>query len=166
MASSLTELAAEAVALAGKNGLTVMTAESCTAGALATVLADAPSSGSIFVGGVVSYAKICKSQVLGVPPDLLTSRSAVCAEVASSMAAGALQLCPAADVVVAVTCVGGPDPDEDGNPVGLSFLAVQRRGAAARVRRYDIEEQSSGRIRGEVMTLALRLLCDELKAGS
>jgi PncC family amidohydrolase len=166
MGTALTDLAAEVVAIAKDAALTVMTAESCTAGALSTILADAPSSGSVFIGGVVSYAKACKSQVLGVSHELLSARTAVSAEVAASMTTGALHVCPAADVAIAVTCVGGPEPDEDGNPVGLTFIAVQRRGAQPRVRRYDIEEGSSGRIRGQVMERALALLRDELQASA
>jgi PncC family amidohydrolase len=39
------------------------------------------------------------------------------------MAIGALKLAPA-EVAVAVTGVAGPEPDEDGNPVGLVFCSV------------------------------------------
>jgi nicotinamide-nucleotide amidase len=40
---------------------------------------------------------------------------------------GALHRSPA-DVAVAITGVAGPDPDEDGNPVGLVCIAVARNG--------------------------------------
>ena len=42
------------------------------------------------------------------------------------MAVGALERTPA-DIAVAITCVAGPEPDEDGNPVGLSFIAWAHR---------------------------------------
>jgi nicotinamide-nucleotide amidase len=42
------------------------------------------------------------------------------------MARGALERLPA-DVAVAVTGVAGPDPDEDGNPVGLVHIAAASR---------------------------------------
>jgi nicotinamide mononucleotide (NMN) deamidase PncC len=38
------------------------------------------------------------------------------------MAAGALSRCPA-DIVVAISGVAGPEPDEDGNAVGLVYVA-------------------------------------------
>jgi nicotinamide-nucleotide amidase len=55
--------------------------------------------------------------------ELLKHKGAVCAEVAEAMAMGALKLGPA-DVAVAVTGVAGPEPDEDGNPVGLVFCSA------------------------------------------
>jgi PncC family amidohydrolase len=42
------------------------------------------------------------------------------------MALGALKLAPA-DIAVAVTGVAGPEPDEDGNPVGLVFCSAAGR---------------------------------------
>jgi nicotinamide-nucleotide amidase len=51
----------------------------------------------------------------------------VCPDVAMDMAEGALKRSPA-DLAVAVTGVAGPEPDEDGNPVGRAFIAVARRG--------------------------------------
>jgi nicotinamide-nucleotide amidase len=44
-----------------------------------------------------------------------------------AMAEGALER-STADVAVAVTGIAGPDPDEDGNPVGLVCIAVARDG--------------------------------------
>ena len=105
--------------------LTIVTAESCTAGAVATALSKAPGAGDYFHGGFVTYTKEMKNTVLGVPMKLLKYKGAVCAEVAEAMAMGALKLAPA-DVAVAVTGVAGPEPDEDGNPVGLVFCSVAR----------------------------------------
>ena len=102
---------------------TIVTAESCTAGAVATALSKAPGAGDHFHGGFVTYSKEMKSAVLGVSMKLLKQKGAVCLEVAEAMAMGALKLAPA-DVAVAVTGVAGPEPDEDGNPVGLVFCSA------------------------------------------
>jgi nicotinamide-nucleotide amidase len=75
----------------------------------------------------VTYTKENKTKALGVSEHLLTEKSAVCAEVAIAMAEGALNRSPA-DLAVAVTGVAGPEPDEDGNPVGRACIAVARRG--------------------------------------
>ena len=109
--------------------LTIAVAESCTAGALAAALSKAPGAGSHFHGGAVTYTKAAKHAVLGVSMNLLTEKTAVCAEVAEAMAAGGLRLYRA-DVAVAITGVAGPDPDEDGNPVGLVYCGAARRGLA------------------------------------
>ncbi len=165
---SITDLAAEIVRTARDAGARLITAESCTAGSLATLIADTPGAGDVLLGGFVTYAKTCKTELLGIPAAMLASRSAVSAETAGAMTQGALDRCTAASHAVAVTCVGGPEPDEDGNPVGLAYIAAQRRGAAPVIRRLHIVEASSGRIRGrvlaEVLGLLLSILDDEVGA--
>ena len=66
-----------------------------------------------------------KNVVLGVPLKLLKHKGAVCKEVAEAMAIGALKMARA-NLAVAVTGVAGPEPDEDGNPVGLSCFVLRR----------------------------------------
>jgi nicotinamide mononucleotide (NMN) deamidase PncC len=78
------------------------------------------------------------------------------------MTEGALLRCESATIAIAITCVGGPKPDDDGNPVGLTYLAVKQRDGHAQVRRFQIDEQSSGRIRGEVLSHACLLLLESL----
>ena len=155
--SGLTDIAREVIVTAQQTGSRIITAESCTAGALATLLADIPSSGDVFLGALVSYAKITKTQLLGVSGDLIADCTAVSGQVASAMAEGALRNCAAANLAIAVTGVCGPQPDEDGNPVGLAFVAVQKRGERAVVERHQFPSQSVGQIRGEIMRQALQL---------
>jgi nicotinamide-nucleotide amidase len=107
-------------------GLKLVTAESCTAGLLALQIADAPGAAEHFHGGFVTYTKDHKSFALGVPPDLLRRKGAVCGEVARAMAEGALRHSIAA-LAAAITGVAGPEPDPDGNPVGRVCIAVARR---------------------------------------
>ena len=83
----------------------------------------APGAGDYFHGGFVTYTKEMKNAVLSVSMELLKQKGAVCLEVAEAMAIGALKLAPA-NVAVAVTGVVGPEPDEDGNPVGLVFCSA------------------------------------------
>src|SRR4051812_32607862 len=59
-----------------------------------------------------------KIKSLGISDELLREKGAVCCDVAVAMAQGALARSPA-DLAVSITGVAGPDPDEDGNPVGL-----------------------------------------------
>jgi nicotinamide-nucleotide amidase len=103
--------------------LTLVTAESCTAGAVAATLSRAPGAGELFHGGFVTYTKQMKNSVLGVSMKMLKQRGAVCVEVAEAMASGALSRSPA-DIAISVTGVAGPEPDDDGNPVGLVFCSV------------------------------------------
>jgi nicotinamide-nucleotide amidase len=161
---SITDLSARVVTSAQARAAKIITVESCTAGALCTLLADTPGAGDVLLGGFVTYAKTCKSDVLGISRNMIEAHSAVSAEVATAMAERALSKCASATVAVAVTCVGGPKPDDDGNPVGLTYLAVKPRGGDASIRQLAIQEHSPGRIRGEVLSQALRLLIESLAA--
>jgi nicotinamide-nucleotide amidase len=122
---SHSSLAAEVMAEARSCGLSLVTAESCTAGAVARVLSEVPGAGSHLQGGFVTYSREMKTEALGVPAQLLKQKTAVCAEVAEAMARGALKRSPA-EAAVAVTGVAGPEPDEDGNPVGLLLCRESR----------------------------------------
>ena len=70
--------------------LTVVTAESCTAGLVAALLSKAEGAGEVLKGGFVCYAKEQKTIALGVSADLLDQKTAVEGEVATAMAVGAL----------------------------------------------------------------------------
>jgi PncC family amidohydrolase len=99
------------------------------------LLADVEGASDVFHGGFVVYTKAEKSAAVGVPPEVIERHTAVSREVALAMARGALERLPA-DVVVAVTGVAGPDPDEDGNPVGLVHIAaVSRKGGETSYRK-------------------------------
>ena len=124
---NLPDLAERALAAAGRRHLTIVAAESCTAGKLSALLSEAPGAGEHLHGSFVTYTKANKVEALGVDAELLDAKGAVCREVAVAMAQGALRRSPA-DVAVAVTGVAGPDPDEDGNPVGLVCIAAARDG--------------------------------------
>ena len=119
----LDRLANEIIEHAKVGGITIATAESCSAGRLAQALAKAEGASTHYLGGVVAYTKQMKERMLGVPPQLLQEKTAVCGPVAEAMAIGVL-LKSAATVAVSITGVAGPDEDEDGNPVGLVYCAV------------------------------------------
>lgn len=125
-ASDLAALAERALAAARQGGLSIVTAESCTAGRLAALLAAVPGAGDLIHGGFVACTKANKAKALGVPEMLLRNKGGVSPAVAVAMAKGALMRSPA-HVAVAITGVAGPEPDEDGNPVGFMCLAVTRR---------------------------------------
>ena len=67
-------------------GLTIATAESCTAGLLAARLTERPGSSAYVLGGIVVYANSAKQELLAVPAPLIDSVGAVSAEVAEAMA--------------------------------------------------------------------------------
>lgn len=99
---------------------TLATAESLTAGLIASALAEVPGASAVLRGGVVSYSSELKASLLGVDQDLLDARGAVDPEVARQMAVGAQRSC-GADITVSATGVAGPDA-HGGKPVGTVFI--------------------------------------------
>lgn len=132
MADDLRTQAFRIMQMANLRSLTVATAESCTAGALVHLLAEAPGAGEALHGGFVVYSKSHKTVALGVPADLLARQTAVSGQVAEAMAKGGIERSKA-DLVVAITGVAGPEPDEDGNPVGLVYIALASRKGLFRI---------------------------------
>jgi nicotinamide-nucleotide amidase len=152
--------AAEVVDLLCRKGLSVITAESCTSGVIATMLSDAPGAGECLHGSFVTYTKANKVAALGVPREMLDRCSAVCAEVARSLAEGALERSPA-DIAVSVTGVAGPAEDEDGNPVGLMYLACVRRGFPATVTKRMVGDIGRDAFRHQAALVAFDLVAAE-----
>lgn len=99
------------------DGRTVAVAESLTGGMVSQSLSVAQGSAQWFRGGLVAYSSDVKHEVLGVPEGPVVS-----AEAAVAMARGVRSLL-GADVAVAVTGAGGPDP-QDGREPGTVFLAA------------------------------------------
>lgn len=109
-------------ALMGKE-LTVVTAESCTGGLLASCITDVPGSSSYFERGFVTYSNISKREDLGVKSETLEAFGAVSEQVAQEMSKGALKNSNA-DVAVAVTGIAGPGLDSKNKQVGTVCFAI------------------------------------------
>jgi nicotinamide-nucleotide amidase len=106
------------------DGRSIATAESCTAGRIAEVLACVENATEFLRGGLVAYQDEVKRRLLGV-----TAESVLTAEAAGQMATGVARLMGAA-VTVATTGVAGGDA-EDGNPPGTVYIASCVDGAVA-----------------------------------
>jgi nicotinamide-nucleotide amidase len=110
-------------------GLLVATAESCTGGLVAAALTAIAGSSDVVERGFVTYSNAAKTELLGVPADLIAAEGAVSEPVAKVMAEGALAHSPA-DVAVSVTGIAGPGGGSAEKPVGLVWFGLARRGAA------------------------------------
>ncbi len=122
--------AAHAIELCRAADLQVATAESCTGGLIAAALTEIPGSSAVVDRGFVTYSNLAKIELLGVPAAMIEAKGAVSEEVARAMAAGALAN-SSADIVVSVTGIAGPGGGSPSKPVGLVYIAVQRRGQEA-----------------------------------
>lgn len=131
-------------------------AESCTGGMLAARLTERPGASDYLVGGVVSYSNEAKSELLGVPAELIKEHGAVSTEVASAMAAGAIERFEA-DVAVSITGVAGPDGGTDEKPVGYVCFCVRDADGRKLVRDPTLPG-SRGDIRARSVGVAMHML--------
>ena len=96
-------------------------AESCTGGLIAASCTGLSGSSDWFERGFVSYSNASKTELLGVPVELIARHGAVSPEVAHAMAQGALTHSHA-QVSVAVTGIAGPTGGSPDKPVGLVWF--------------------------------------------
>lgn len=104
-------------------GYTLVTAESCTGGALASLFTKNAGASAYFKGSVVSYATELKHAILDVPKDIISQYSVVSEQVALSMARGVLSQ-TGADVAVATTGNFGPTKGDADAEIGTVCIAI------------------------------------------
>lgn len=104
-----------------QRGWMMCTAESCTGGLIAGACTDLAGSSDWFERGFVSYSNAAKTELLGVPVDLIMQHGAVSEPVARAMAEGALAGSHA-QLSLAVTGVAGPSGGSADKPVGTVWF--------------------------------------------
>lgn len=110
---------------ASESETALATAESCTGGLLASLLTDVEGSSHVFERGFVVYAAAAKSDLLGVPADLIATEGAVSEAVARAMAEGAIMRSDAGLAVAITGFAGAAGPGEE---EGRVHFALARRG--------------------------------------
>jgi len=157
---ALEDLAASVLRTAERR---IVTAESCTGGALSALLTDVEGLSHVFERGFAVYCDAAKTDCLDVDPGLLKPTGAVSAEVAEAMARGALKRSDA-DLAVAITGYAGPaGPGEE---AGLVHICVLSRDGG--VRRREGHFGSIGRAPTRIAAIEAALgllqeLCDATK---
>jgi nicotinamide-nucleotide amidase len=116
-------LAKQVIDILTEQNQTIVTAESCTGGMIASALTDVPGASAAVYGGYVTYANTAKSRMIQVQPRLISDYGAVSNQVARAMADGARNTARV-DYAVAVTGIAGPDGGSEKKPVGLVYIAV------------------------------------------
>lgn len=139
---------------AREHGFTVAVAESLTSGKIASTLGAAPGSSGWLRGGVVAYASEVKQKLFGVAPGPVVTE-----DCARAMARGVAALLDA-DVAVAVTGVGGPEPSEGKRPGTTWFAVVSPHCDAVELAELDGDP---GTIVEATTARALRLLATEVE---
>ncbi|MCV3743436.1 CinA family protein [Ureaplasma sp. ES3154-GEN] len=105
-----------------KNRLTLSTCESATCGALASMLAEESGISSFYKGGIISYAKETKINVVGVDPDIIAQTTTISIETAKEMALKTNKLLNT-QIALSITGNAGPTGDEN-KEVGLFYVGI------------------------------------------
>lgn len=103
--------------------LHISAAESCTGGLITSRLTDVPGSSRYVDQSVITYSNAAKTELLGVPTELLREHGAVSEPVALAMADG-IRARARADIGVGVTGIAGPTGGTPEKPVGMVVVAV------------------------------------------
>ena len=106
--------------------LMLATAESCTGGMVAAAMTDISGSSAWFERGFVTYSNNAKTEMIGVPADMIERHGAVSEPVARAMAEGALRN-SRAQVSLSITGVAGPGGGTETKPVGMVSFAWSNR---------------------------------------
>ena len=106
--------------------LMLATAESCTGGMVAMAITDISGSSGWFERGFVTYSNQAKSEMIGVPADMIERHGAVSEPVARAMAEGALRN-SRAQVSLAITGIAGPGGGRETKPVGMVSFGWSNR---------------------------------------
>lgn len=133
---------------------TLATAEGVTAGIVAERLTRIPGASSWYRGGLVAYDNRLKTEMLGVPAQLIEDHGAVSAAVAEAMALG----CRArfrADLAVSTVGIAGPAGGSPEKPVGLVHVGLAWEGGASS-QRFNWHGNRA-EVRGRTAKLALNL---------
>ena len=105
--------------------------------------------------GIVSYSDNFKMNVLGVPSEVIDSKTAVSAECAVAMAEGASRLSEA-DIAVSVTGYAGPGDGADGTPCGTVYIGFKDRNGSGSFKK--LFEGSRDEIRQQTRDAAVELV--------
>jgi nicotinamide-nucleotide amidase len=131
---------------------TVAAAESCTGGAVASLLTDVAGASDYVLGGVVAYSNSVKSEVLRIDRSMLAEHGAVSEPVALEMARSVRAL-TGSDYGLSTTGILGPTGGTPEKPVGTVWVAcADENDAEARLLRLGRE-----RLKNKQRTVAAAL---------
>ncbi len=142
---------------AKERGLRITAAESCTGGLLAALFTEFAGSSAVFERGFVTYSNKSKSDMLGVPGDMIADYGAVSQPVAIAMAEGALEQ-SRANISLSITGIAGPGGGTPLKPVGTVHLASARENFAMAHIQLSLGDIGRSAIRLKTLEAALDLI--------
>jgi nicotinamide-nucleotide amidase len=136
-------------------GATLAAAESCTGGMFAERITSVSGSSRYFAGGAIVYSDALKTELAGVPADMINRHGAVSREVAVALAEGIRYRCDTT-FGIGITGIAGPGGGTPQKPVGLVFHALAGDSGTEVVERNFPGDRK--RIRTYAATMALDMV--------
>jgi nicotinamide-nucleotide amidase len=156
-------LAAQIIAKATENSVTIATAESCTGGMVSAALTDIAGSSAVFDRGFVTYSNAAKIALLGVSAETLDRVGAVSEAVAREMAEGA-RASAATTLAVSITGIAGPGGSEH-KPEGRVCFGIARP-EGTRTETIDFGPLGRAKVRAAARDHALTMLLQAVESRS
>ncbi len=144
-----------------RTSVTISTAESCTGGAISSLITDVPGASGCFLGGVVAYSNDVKISLLNVPERTLMEKGAVSRETASAMAVGCRELF-GSTISLSVTGIAGPEGGTEDKPVGTVFISVVGPGGGPITEGFSLGHLGRSEFKREVSARALGMMMGSL----
>jgi nicotinamide-nucleotide amidase len=131
-------------------------------GLVAGALTAIAGSSDVVDRAFVSYSNAAKSELLGVPPNMIAAHDAVSGETAAAMAEGEVARAPV-DLAISVIGIAGPGVGSAVKPVGLVIFGLARRNGVSPTERRVFDGDRSAVMQAAVHT-ALGLLAAEAQS--
>ncbi|MGE5172241.1 MAG: competence/damage-inducible protein A [Betaproteobacteria bacterium] len=139
-------------ALLKQRRLTLAVAESCTGGMIGARITNIAGSSEYFERGAVVYSNLAKTEMLGVPQNLIERHGAVSSEVAGAMAKDIRQAAHTT-LGLSVTGIAGPGGGTEKKPVGLIYIALASPQGVKTIEHRLLGDREQIRIRASQMAL-------------
>ena len=137
-------------------GVRIATAESCTGGLVAAALTAVEGSSLVVERGFVTYSNMSKTEMLGVPSELIEMYGAVSEPVALEMALGALRHSKA-HLAISITGIAGPGGGTLTKPIGLVHFGLATSTNKGH-QRMEFGSLERSRVREKALSFALQML--------
>ncbi|MFZ1702903.1 MAG: CinA family nicotinamide mononucleotide deamidase-related protein [Saprospiraceae bacterium] len=109
--------------LCAKRSIKIGSLESCTGGRLAARITSISGASAYFMGGIMAYDNVIKTNLIGVPESIIQHYGAVSEETVKSMVTKGLDIL-GVDVAVSISGIAGPSGGTPDKPVGTVWVAV------------------------------------------
>lgn len=143
-----------------KSRSTLSVAESCTGGNISAKITAVAGCSEYYLGSVTSYANSVKTDILGVPAEIIAEHGAVSSECVEKMAEGVRRL-TGSTFSIATSGIAGPGGGSEEKPVGLVWIGFSSQQCTKSFRVLHTGDRESNI--ETFTTSALEILCKQIE---